>query len=418
MDTQPRRPAGAPTGGQYTTRAHDEPTVTLHAGFPAHGTETRPWESSTGRRPEIDHYEASIPPLIANLPIDLDPQTADACRSAAIDIAVLDHDEAAHLAAIEPFLLRTEAIASSRIEEEHTTVDQLARAEAGIKAPKTARTVKAAIDGLRLMVEQSEDGITLETILAAHRPMFVGDSYEGQYAGRVRDVQNWIGGSDRSPLGAAHVPPHPDRVGALMDDLVTFTNRTDLDPVAQAAIAHAQFESIHPFTDGNGRVGRALINGIWRRRGLTTGVAVPIASAMVSDRDHYFDLVSAYRTGDATSFTRYLAGAASTASREAQVSAANILALPDAWQDKVKARAGSAAAELLALLPSHPIVDADDVKRLTGASTTGAYGAINRLVDAGVLRPITQSKRDMTWAAGDVLDEADDLVSRLRLARI
>ena len=395
MNTPARHPGGAPA-------------------FPAHLSETLPWTSRTGRRPEITTYDASIPPTIAALPITLDPDTLDACRRAAIEIALLDHDENANLAAIEPFLLRTEAIASSRIEEELTTVDQFARAEAGIKAPKSARTVKAAIDGLRHMVDNSSDGITLDTILAAHRPMFIGDSHEGQYAGRLRDMQNWIGGSDRSPLGAAHVPPAPGRVPELMDDLVAFANRTDLDPVVQAAIAHTQLESIHPFTDGNGRVGRSLINGVWRHRGLTTAVAVPVASAIVADRDHYFHLVDRYRTGD-TAFVAYLADVAARAAREARVSATTIVALPARWQETVHARAGSAAAELLRLLPANPIVDADDVKRLTGASTTGAYGAINRLVDAGVLRPITQSRRDMTWAAGDVLDEADDLVSRLRV---
>jgi len=177
-------------------------------------------------------------------------------------------------------------------------------------------------------------------------------------------VQNWIGGSDRSTLRAARVPPYPDRVGELMDDL---------DPVAQATIAHAQFESTHPFTGGNGRVGSALINGISRRRALITGVAVPIASAHgLRPRPLLRPRLRAPDPG----CDRYLAGAASTASREAQVSAANIFALPDVWRDKVKARAGSAAAELLTLLSSPPIVDADDVKRLSGASTTGAYRAI------------------------------------------
>lgn len=414
MNTQPRHPRGVPTGGRYTTSHRKEPDLTLSADFPAHDAENLPWISNSTRRPEIDDYDASIPPDIADLPITLDPATLNDCRIAAVEIALLDRDENANLAAIEPFLLRTEAIASSRIEEELTTVDQLARAEAGIKAPKTARTVKASIDGLRHMVDNSANGVDLETILAAHRPMFIDDPREREYAGRLRDVQNWIGGSDRSPLNAAHVPPAPGRVDHLMGDLVAFSNRTDLDPIVQAAIAHTQFESIHPFTDGNGRVGRSLINGIWRYRQLTTSVAVPVASAIVADREHYFELVDRYRTGD-TAFVGYLADAAIRSSREARVSAKTIVALPGQWQETVRARAGSAAFTLMGMLPANPIVDADDVKRLTGTSVAGAYKAIDRLVEAGVLRPLTQSQRYMTWAAGDVLDEADDLVSRLRV---
>ena len=81
----------------------------------------------------------------------------------------------------------------------------------------------------------------------------------------LRTVQNWIGGSDYSPRDALYVPPPPDTVHAYMNDLTEFANRTDIPVLIQAAIAHAQFESIHPFTDGNGRIGRALINTIFRR---------------------------------------------------------------------------------------------------------------------------------------------------------
>src|SRR5690606_19355042 len=189
----------------------------------------------------------------ADLPLHSTPELDDASRAAQVDIGVLERAYAGQVSALEPFLLRTEAIASSQIEEELTTVDQLARAQHGIRAPKTARTVKGAIDGLTLMVERAADGIKLDDILAAHRPLMAGDVEEKWDAGRLRTVQNWIGGSQRSPLGAVHVPPAPARVPALMDDLIAFMRRTDIDPVLHAAVAHAQFESIHPFTDGNGR---------------------------------------------------------------------------------------------------------------------------------------------------------------------
>lgn len=141
-----------------------------------------------------------------------------------------------------------------------------------------------------------------------------------------------------------------------MDDLVRYMRRTDVDPVVQAAVAHAQVEPLVVF----------------------------------------------------------LADATSRSAAEASVSAERLVALPEQWQECVHARAGSAAAALLQLLPRHPIVDAGDVVRLTGTSRARAYAAIDRLVDAGVLRRITESRRDMAWAAGDVLDEADVMVDRLR----
>lgn len=418
MTTQARRPAGTSTGGQYAHTERGEADLSLADGetrVPPHDSEVLPWKSANGRRSEIDEYTATIPPLIADARLTAPPALAEACRAALVDIAVLERTYADQVATLEPFLLRTEAIASSRIEEELTTVDQLARAQHGISAPKTARTVKGAIDGLALLVERSADGVELDDILAAHRPLMADDAEEKWYAGQLRDVQNWIGGSNRSPAGAVHVPPAPGRVPELMDDLVAFMRRTDIDPVLHAAVAHAQFESIHPFTDGNGRVGRSLINGVWRYRRVTSRMAVPVASAIVADREHYFELVNGYRHGDVEPFTAYLADATARAAEEAAVSAERLIALPEQWRERVRPRSGSAVAALLPLLPSRPIVDAHDVARMTGASQARAYATIERLVEGGVLRPITQSKRDMTWAAGEVLDEADLMVERLRL---
>jgi Fic family protein len=391
--------------------AHDD-----EPGLPPHGTETLPWKASTRRGRHVTEYDASIPPFIADLTVQMSARVMETSRQAAVDIALLEHGAEGRLSSLEPFLLRTEAIASSRIEEQLTTVDQLARAQAGIAAPQSARTVKGAIDGLRLLVARSSEAITLPAILAAHRPLMADDPHERHYAGRLRDVQNWIGGSDFAPVGAVHVPPHPDRVPALMGDLLAFVARRDLDPLVQAAVAHGQFESIHPFTDGNGRVGRSLVNAVWRYRGLTRTVSVPVASAIVASRDEYFRLVNDYRSGRPAPLVEYLAIATSRAAREARTSAATLAALPERWQSMAHVRRGSAAHALISEhLLSHPLVDAHDVQRLTGASQASAYDAIARLERAGILRRITESRRDMTWAAGDVLDEADEMVARLQV---
>lgn len=385
-----------------------------NAPFPPHGVETLPWSSRSGRRSEINTYTASIPPKIADVTLLATAELLEASRTAQLEVAVLERSYAQQVETLEPFLLRTEAIASSRIEEELTTVDQLARAQHGIRAPKTARTVKGAIDGLSLLVARAGEGVHLDDILAAHRPLMADDPEEKWDAGHLRTVQDWIGGSNRSPQGAVHVPPTHDRVPELMDDLVLFMRRTDLDPVLQAAVAHAQFESIHPFTDGNGRIGRSLINALWRYRGLTSTMAVPVASAIVADRELYFSLVNGYRTGEVDAFAMYLADSTFRATREAAVSAQRLVELPDRWRERIRPRSKSAVEALVNLLPRHPIVDAHDVARLTGVSQSRAYAAVERLVEAQILRPITQSKRDMTWAAGEVLDEADLMVDRLR----
>ncbi|WP_454049889.1 Fic family protein [Cellulomonas sp. Marseille-Q8402] len=383
------------------------------AVVPPHAHEALPWTSRSGRRAEIDEYAATVPPLIADVRLAPSASLLETCRRVRVEVGVLERSFAGQVAALEPFLLRTEAIASSQIEEELTTVDQLARAQFGIRAPRTARTVKGAIDGLALLVARARDGVELADVLAAHRLLMADDPEEKWDAGTLRTVQNWIGGSNRSPRGAVHVPPVPGRVPGLMDDLIAFLRRTDLDPVVQAAVAHAQFESIHPFTDGNGRIGRSLINAVWRYRGVTHAMAVPVASAIVADREEYFGLVNGYRTGDVEPFASYLAEAAGRATEAAAVSAQRLVALPGEWRERVHPRAGSAVSALLPLLISRPVVDAADVARLTGVSPARAYVAVERLVEAEVLRPITESKRDMAWAAGEVLDEADLMLDRL-----
>ena len=108
--------------------------------------------------------------------------------------------------------------------------------------------------------------LTLDHLLDTHRVLMAGAVHAEQVAGTLRSKQNWIGGNDHNPCGAAFVPPPPEYVEELLADLVRFCNDESLPPLAQAALAHAQFETIHPFIDGNGRTGRALVQVILRRR--------------------------------------------------------------------------------------------------------------------------------------------------------
>jgi Fic family protein len=96
-------------------------------------------------------------------------------------------------------------------------------------------------------------------------------------------------------------PPHHDHVPVLIDDLVAFARRTDIPLLTQAAVAHAQFETIHPFPDGNGRTGRALIHSMLRGHGLTHNVTVPVSAGLLTDTSAYFDALTAYREGEPSS---------------------------------------------------------------------------------------------------------------------
>ncbi|HEY7811759.1 MAG TPA: Fic family protein, partial [Nakamurella sp.] len=289
----------------------------------------------------------------------------------------------------------------------------------GIRANTSATSMAAATGALESMIGSIRPGgrIELSQLLAAHRVLMRGDGHESRYAGRIRDVQNWIGGSDHSPRGALYVPPPPETVPAYLDDLVEFINRSDLPTLVQAAVGHAQFESIHPFTDGNGRIGRAMINAILRRRGTTTRVVIPLASALVAHRDRYFELLGEYRRGAVRPIVEAFAAGARVAADESSVTADRLRRIPDRWRDQLGGvRAGSAAGALLELLPAHPVLSSDEACTLVGATRSSVFAAIDRLRSAGVLRPLTTRRRDQIWAAGDILDELDDLDVRIGAA--
>ncbi len=171
---------------------------------------------------------------------------------------------------------------------------------------------------------------------------------------------------------------------------------------------------IHPFTDGNGRVGRALIHAILRARGLTGRAVVPIATALLVDPGGYFAAIADYcNEGDVDRFVRLFADAAVRASDESRTTIGELAALPSRWRELVGARANSTVDRLCGLLIEHPSISTADVVTLTGVTRPAAQAAIDRLEAEGVLEEMTGLKRDRRWTAPDVLDVVDDLEDRL-----
>ncbi len=280
-------------------------------------------------------------------------------------------------------------------------VDDYARALHGVRANPSAVAMAAATTALQAMIATVGPNapIRLSTITSAHAALMHDDPLESSAADELRTVQNWIGGSDFSPASALYIPP-PETVTGYMDDLVTFADRSDMPALLQAAIAHAQFESIHPFTDGNGRIGRALINAILRRWGATTRVVVPLASALVARRENYFDALGSYRSGDLAPLVGTFVRSTRIAAAESRITAQRLHEIPSQWRELTgPVRRGSAAAKILALLPGAPILSSDDAVALIDAPRSSVFDAIGRLRDAGVLRALTGRRRNKIWGA-------------------
>jgi Fic family protein len=391
--------------------------------WPSHRTERRPWAQTHrgGTREDrtLRSVTVSLPPYIATINATVDAEIAVEVEAAMGEISRLDSTHGPDLAALSTLLLRTESVASSKIEQVEASVDDYARALHGGRSNSSAVSMVAATAALNDMVSSvdRDSPIQLSTILRAHEALMQGDPTEGRHAGQLRTVQNWIGGSDYSPRDALYVPPPPDTVDAYMDDLIAFMSRTDIPVLIQAAIAHAQFESIHPFTDGNGRIGRALINTIFRRREATTRLVVPLASALVANRERYFGALTTYRAGDLRPLLTTFATFSKTAAAESRTTAERLDSIPGEWRDMVgPVRRSSATDKLLVLLPSTPIFSSDDVAALIDAPRSSVFAAIKRLHDAEVIRPLTDRKRDQVWGASLILDELDDLGRRIEQA--
>ena len=245
-------------------------------------------------------YRAAVPAAIERMQFDIDPDVAARAEDARAAITRFDAELSAmfdgEFAPLSAVLLRTESASSSQIENITVGAKALSLADVGLaKFGSNARLVQANVEAMNRALELTGP-LTPDHILAIHEALMHGQDRADP--GRFRDQQVWIGGTDYSPHGADFVPPQDSRIEESIKDLCAFSERTDLPLVAQAAIAHAQFETIHPFNDGNGRAGRALVHVMLRNGGATTRTTVPVSAGLLSDTDAYYDALTAYRNGD------------------------------------------------------------------------------------------------------------------------
>jgi Fic family protein len=227
-------------------------------------------------------------------------------------------------------------------------------------------------------------------------------------AGLVRTGQNWIGGNDYNPCGADFVPPPPEHVGPLVDDLCEAVMDESLPPLTQAALVHAQFETIHPFDDGNGRTGRTLIHVVLRRRGLTPTYVPPISVLFARDRDGYIQGLTAYRDGDVDGWVERFSVAARRAADLAEAYLVAVDALAGRWRamlaDAADPRSDAAAWAVIDVLPAHPVITAAVAAAATGRAKAAVHAAVDQLAEAGVLAPVTGGQRNRSWEAVGLLD--------------
>jgi Fic family protein len=396
----------------------------------------RRWASDLGapsreaRRP--CEYEAYVPDRLAGREIALDGAVAAEVSEAEAAIARLNVDAAGLVdtEALARMLLRAESIASSKIEGLEIGARRLLRAEAArdlgdehldVTATEVLGNIDAMVTGVQTITEGRP--ITVELLLDMHRRLLAGSRLV-EHGGHLRDVQNWIGGSDYNPCSAAFVSPPPEAVADLMGDLVAFCNEESLPTVAQAALAHAQFETIHPFVDGNGRIGRALIQLVFRRRGLTRRVLAPVSLVLATwAKDYVGGLAATRYRGPATSRAAHegmnlwvgrFASACTRAVADAETFEQRARAIETEWRQRLgRVRARSATELLLRALVGAPIVTVNSGSGLIHRSFVQTNEAVGRLVDAGILNQVTVGRRNRAFEAPDIITAFTDLERQL-----
>jgi Fic family protein len=366
-------------------------------------------------------YDATVTSLIADWSPQVSADDAADVEDATRQLVAFDQHARRRLGMDSPalgpmtaILLRTESASSSQIEQLKTSAKQLALAEIDEGEKRNALivigNVRAMEAALSLSTEITEDAILrMHAALLRHQP---GLEHE---AGRYRREQVWIGTGNAGPRLAEFVAPHHDRIPGAIADLVGFVARQDISVLVQVAVSHAQFETIHPFVDGNGRTGRALAQSILRNKGLVGTTAVPISAGLLVNTDRYFGALTAFREGDAGPIVREFAGASRIAATTGTRLVDDLAARLEDSRIKMQGiRSDAAAWRILPALIGQPAVNTTYLQSALGLGEMAALRALDALTDRGVLVETTGKGRNRVWQHRGMIEVLDRYAEKIR----
>ncbi len=335
---------------------------------------------------------AFVPTRLDVRDLELDSETVALAARAQAAVEHAAETMPQEYAALARLLLRAEGLASSFIEGVAAPVVDIVLAEAGEeRGSPAAAWVAANLAAVTEAIEEAHAGpLTVESLCRWHRTLMTGSPAPAHQVGVLRTEQGWIGGT--SPLDAHLVTPPPEEVPALVDDVIGFVNRDDFDAVTQAAVAHAQFEIIHPFADGNGRIGRVLVAWLLVRR-LALVTPPPVSTRIAADVGGYSSGLVLFRMGDHNAWVRWFAEAVSGAGRAQRELVASVDRLQHEWRDRLAAprqgtkrlRSNAAAWHVLDLLPRHLVLTGSVLASELSIPLKSANAALRDLADAGIL---------------------------------
>ncbi len=373
-------------------------------------------------------YDTYVPHEIANLDVLIDSETAKKLSSAEASLAKFRTMRSTdNISAAEWLMRRAESAASSMIEGLHTYPREVTRTEVKFRS-KPSNEDSKAMELVRNIIafDQALDrdpsvDITLDDLLDTQAtikgPMYL-------YSGILRPAQNWIGGFGGMPLFATFVPPPPSFIRRLMDDLITRVNNPIGPPLVEIALVHAQFETVHPFGDGNGRTGRALMQMMLRKSEQVTNGTLPISVPLAFDRDRYIAaLTKSHFVGDPGDPARshcyrdiiqLVADAVVGATQYAERLLEMIELLVNYWRSLATSaglKHSSAPFRLIELLPRWPAFDISQVAELLEVSEQTARYSAETLERIGVLVQSVSNDKHRIYEADALMNTYRDMVN-------
>ena len=303
--------------------------------------------------------------------------------------------------------IRKEALLTSQIEGTQATLTDLFDEEAGFKVSNTddVEEVTNYLQAFRLVQEQLRDPkglpISVRLLCDAHRLLLNGVRGAGKQPGELRRSQNWIGGT--RPGNAVFVPPPPENVPQLLTDMERFIHDgvTDLPPMVKVALIHAQFETIHPFLDGNGRIGRLLIATLFEHWGLLAEPLMYLSGYLKQHQAEYYRRLSNIRSeGDWEAWVTFFLEGVSVAAADAEHSIIEVASLIAADRKRLlqSPKAGPANYRLFEMLPMMPRFTIERVRQQLDTSFPTATAAVKVLEDLGIVTEMTGQKKNRSYS--------------------
>jgi len=359
-------------------------------------------------------YKASVLAPISEIHIKLDKETEELFNLALEDIVRFDSLIKEKAIAMPAVLLRSESASSSQIERLTASAKNIAIAEIGGYTKDNAVLVASNISSMKAAMEKTGE-ISINSILKIHK--ILCSKFIPEQAGKFREEQVWIGTRGNIPHTADFVPPHHSRIKQYMKDFIKFTERNDIHPIILSAIAHAQFETIHPFADGNGRVGRILIQTLLANKGLIRTATIPLSAGLLANKNEYYQALNDYRAGNYLPIIKQICISASQAINASWETAGKIEKLRNEWFGNLKARRDSVVWKIVDYLFEQPVINAQTVSLKFGVADISARAAIETLLKAGIIKQVKEQKRNVLYYANEVTDIMDNFSKNIAIRR-